>query len=208
MYNKIPKLVANIPLSCQEHFSYIYLPIKFPGQVKPTLEPRIECLNFIIGRACSDFIGEYGLDAYMGQYIYLTAKNQYQANGPFNRPGWHSDGFRTNDIQYIWSNKQPTIFNKSEFNLSDDDSISMIEMQEQALPENDYTFSNFDLLRIDQYSIHRVADFEIGVRFFIKISFSKDIYALQGNSINYGLNYKWEYTPRSTERNMPQTIAS
>lgn len=188
----------------EEFFSYTYLPIKLPdGQI--TVEPRLRVFNAIIGRAACDFIGAYGLDRYTNSYIYMTAKHLWQIEG-FNRKGWHSDGFGTDDISYIWYDKQPTIFNNTDFFLSNDDSLSMVEMEEQARPEFDYHYPNNSLIRMDQYSIHRVGDIESGPRCFVKICISKDIYNLKGNAINYDLDYQWEYRERKWDRNVPQNV--
>lgn len=207
LYNKTPKLISAFYPEVSEYFHYTYLPIKLPESSSLIYEKRLRVFDAIIGRACCDFVGEFGLDKYVDSYVYLTAKHQYQKSGSgFNRPGWHSDGFLTEDINYIWSNKQPTIFNNSDFTLSEDDILSMDEMEAQAKPENDFTFENNCLIRMDQFSIHKVAKYENGNRAFIKLSFSKDIYALKGNSINYDLDYKWNYEDRKSERNIPQKL--
>lgn len=207
IYNKRPKLLGQFFPHTEEYFSYTYLPIKLVGQTNPTVEKRLRVFNPIIGRAFCDFIGDFGLDRFVNSYAYLTAKHQYQKkNCGFNRPGWHSDGFGTQDISYIWSNKQPTIFNDSEFILSQDDILSMQEMDHQADPRNEYSYPNNSLLRMDQFSIHKVGEYEEGNRAFIKICISPDIYNLKGNSINYDLDYSWEYIDRNRERNVPQKI--
>lgn len=206
-YNKRPKNLGIFECNVQEFFSYTYLPIKLLGGAEPVIEERLKVFNNLIGRACCDFIGSFGLDSYVNSYVYLTAKHQYQREGNgFNRPGWHSDGFGTNDISYIWSNRQPTIFNSGSFFLSNDDVLSMKEMEEQAQPENNYSFDNNSLLRMDQFSIHRVAKYEGGNRAFVKICFSPDIYNLKGNSINYLLDYQWNYEERLKTRNIPQKV--
>lgn len=204
-YNKIPKNLGILECNVEEFFTYTYLPIKLVGQHNLTLEKRLHIFNPIIGRACCDFIGDFGLDRYVNSYVYLTAKHQYQRkDAGFNRPGWHSDGFMTDDISYIWSNNQPTIFNSSEFNLTMDDRKSMEEMEEQATQENNYQFPNNSLLRMDQFTIHRVGDILEGNRAFIKVCISTDQYRLLGNSRNHELKYQWEYHPRKQERNIPQ----
>lgn len=204
-YNKIPKHIGVFPCEVKEYFSYTYLPIKLAGQSELTIERRLQIFDKIIGRAACDFIGDYSLDRFVDSYVYLTAKHQYQKLGAgFNRPGWHSDGFLTNDISYIWYDKQPTIFNNSDFDLTQDDKLSMVEMEKQARPENNFEYQNNSLIRMDQFSIHKVAEYEEGNRAFVKICFSYDKYALEGNSINYELDYKWDYYPRLKTRNIPQ----
>lgn len=209
IYNKPPKLIGSFPLKVDEFFSYTYLPIKLADQSSPTVERRLQCFNSIIGRACCDFVGEFGLDRYVKSYVYLTAKHQHQRRGlGFNRPGWHSDGFLTDDISYIWYNSQPTVFNGGTFDLSADDLMSMEEMDEQANHLLNYSFPDNSLIRMDQFSIHRVGEFEEGKRAFAKICFSNDQYRLAGNSINYELDYSWEYIERRKERNVPQILQS
>mgnify|MGYP006921391136 CR=1 FL=1 len=205
LYNKPPLPIANIEINVSEFFKYLYLPIKLGDSAVISIEPRLDPICPIIGRACSDFVGKNGLDEFVQSYIYVTAKNEYQQKGQsFNRPGWHSDGFGTNDISYIWSNKQPTIFNGSNFDLCDDDTASMAQMEEQADERFNFTLPNNSLIRMDQFTIHRVGEPEEGVRCFVKIVFSRDQYKLIGNSVNYNLPYKWEYSPRRPERNIPQ----
>lgn len=213
-FTKLPKDLGIIPLNVEEYFTYLYLPVKLAhSNVNPYPEKRLEVFNPLIGKACCDFIGDFGLDRYVRSYVYLTTQHQYQPPGSgFNRPGWHTDGFGTDDVTYIWSNTQPTIFNSGPFKLSKDDVVSMSEMEEQADPLNNYTYPNDTLLRIDQHTVHKVAPYEQGNRVFFKLSISEDIYNLKGNSINHRLKdirpdkYNWQYVDRSLTRNVPQPI--
>jgi len=206
IYKKEPKNLGLIICDVREYFSYTYLPIKLVGQSALTIERRLKCVEAIAGRSACDFIGDFGLDRFVASNVYITAKHQYQRGGQgFNRPGWHSDGFGTDDISYIWSNRQPTVFNDAEFDLSRDDVKSMEEMDAQAHRGWDYTFADNSLLRLDQFSIHKVGDRQEGNRAFVKICFSPDQYRLKGNSINYDLDYQWEYQERQKERNIPQS---
>jgi len=205
IYDKEPENIGIFPVDVSEFFSYLYLPIKLSGQSELTIESRLGPLKSLIGTICCDFVGTNGLDALVDSYVYVTAKNLYQEAGTsFNREGWHSDGFGTDDISYIWSNKQPTIFNRTRFDLSRDEIFSMAEMTQQAVASNNYTFPNGTLIRMDQFTIHKVGLPEQGVRCFLKVVFSKDQYKLKGNSINYLLDYKWDYKDRVTGRNVPQ----
>lgn len=205
IYQKPPKNLGTKECHVEEYFSYTYLPIKLIGQSQLTFERRLDCFGPIMGRCACDFIGDFGLDRFVNSYVYLTAKHQYQRAGQgFNRPGWHSDGFGTGDISYIWSNKQPTVFNDGPFSLVEDDAFSMQQMEHQADESKSYTFPNNSILRMDQFSIHRVGEFAEGNRAFIKLCFSPDQYRLKGNSINYELDYHWDYLDRKKERNIPQ----
>jgi hypothetical protein len=207
-HGDLPVYLGLHEIECEEMLYYQYLPIKLSGQVEPIMEQRLKCFEKIIGEICCDFVGEFGLDRFIDSYIYLTAKKMYQKNGcSFNRKGYHSDGFLTNDINYIWSDKNPTVFNFTDFNLTLNDEVSLKEMKEQADEEKIETYPENSLLRLDQYNIHRVSEIKgLYLRTFIKVSFSKDKYDLKGNSKNYLLNYDWKMRERQINRNIPQKL--
>jgi len=212
-YGKSPVYLGQFIVEDKEMMHYQYLPIKFPVTKKFYfyydffLEERLQQFLEIIRTAIEDFEKTFGADRLKESYIYLTAKRQYQRKDKFfNRAGYHSDGFMTDDINYIWCDKNPTVFNNSGFNLCKDDQLSLHQMKQQALKHNDHVYPVNSLLRLDQYSIHKVnEEIEEGLRTFVKISFSKDKYDLEGNSHNYELDYNWEMKPRNKSRNIPQT---
>jgi hypothetical protein len=205
-YGELPKQIGTCEIECKEMMFYQYLPIKLIGEHLVSYEPRLRCFDQLVGVICCDYIGTFGLDRYVDSYVYLTAKYMYQKEGcSYNRPGWHSDGFMTDDINYIWYDKDPTTFNCTEFNLSQDDMLSLKEMKEQWEIRNNKTYPNNTILRLDQYNIHRVGPISTGMRAFIKVSFSKDKYDLIGNAHNYLLDYNWEMKPRKEQRNIPQS---
>lgn len=208
-YGSKPKDLGVIEIDCPEMLFYQYLPIKLIGQTEPIVEERLKCFEPLIGSCCCDFVADYGLSRYMDSFVYLTVKRLYQGKGySFNRKGYHSDGFLTDDINYLWSNSLPTVFNFGNFDLSLDDDTSMAEMEKQAKKENEFTYPQGSLLRLDQFVIHKVSDEEIeGMRTFVKVSFSKDKYDLTGNAKNYLLDYNWEMRERQNKRNIPQQIA-
>lgn len=199
-----PIVIGEFRANCSEMMFYQYLPIKLAGHTKPIMEDRLSCFSELIGMILCDFIGVYGLDKYIESNIYLTAKNLFQKKDcSYNRMGYHSDGFMTNDINYLWCNKFPTVFNIGEFDITPDDTLSLQDMEEQALPENDISFPENSVVRITQDHIHRVAQVtEDGLRAFVKVSFSTGIFNLKGNSHNYMLNYKWDMIDRALQRNM------
>lgn len=207
-YGDLPNLIGNISVEVEEMMYYQYLPIKLKSQTTPTIEERLSCFQDIIGVILCDFVGVFGLDRFVSSYVYLTVKRKYQVNNcSFNRKGYHSDGFLTSDINYIWCDENPTEFNTSDFNLTLDDSISLDEMDAQAEPSKVVTFKKNDLLRLNQFNIHRVPDNDgVHMRTFMKVSFSDDKYDLKGNSINHLLDYKWDMRDRKKERNIPQQI--
>lgn len=207
-YGDLPTDLGVYNVNCNEMLFYQYLPIKLNDSISIQYEERLKCFEWLISSVANDFIKKFGFNEYKDSYIYLTAKHLFQSpNCSFNRPGYHSDGFLTDDINFIWSNNNGTIFNKTEFNLTLDDNISIKEMQSQALKQNEVYYKEGSILRLDQFNIHKVKEIETPcLRTFVKVSFSKDKYDLIGNSHNHLLNYKWDMKERKPERNIPQSV--
>jgi len=207
-YGSLPKYLGTHKIQCEEMLFYQYLPIKLKNQTELIFEERLKCFEKLIGNICCDFVGEYGLNRFVTSYIYITAKKMYQVNGcSFNRKGYHSDGFLTDDINYIWSDKNPTVFNYSSFKLTQEDTISLYEMDKQANKKTIKIYPENSLLRLDQFNIHKVNENkELVLRTFVKVSFSSDKYDLKGNSKNYLLDYDWKTRDRGLERNIPQQL--
>ena len=205
-YGQLPKVIGHTEVNCPEMMFYQYLPIKLSGSADVKVEKRLLYFDTIIGKILCDYIGTFGLDMFFNNNIYLSCKRMWQdKNIQFNRAGFHSDSFMSEDINYLWSDSDPTIFNKSNFRLTQDDSFSLIQMTQQARKVNDVTYPNNSILRLNQYVIHKVNDqIDSGhMRTFVKVSFSKDRYDLIGNAHNYELDYNWEMKPRKVERNIP-----
>lgn len=204
-YGDLPLSLGIYEAKVGEMFFYQYLPIKLAGDIKPIYEDRLKPFDLMISTICCHFIGEYGLNKYRDNYIYVSAKNLFQRpNCEFNRHGWHSDGFLTDDVNYIWSNSTPTVLCEYPFELTLDHEKSLAEMEKQAELGNQSQAKENELLMLTQFNIHRVAIAEKAeVRAFLKVSFSSDQYNLIGNSINPLLNYNWEMKPRQIERNHP-----
>lgn len=212
-YGQLPIVVGKYEPRVREMMFYQYLPIKLSSSgnlPSHNLEERLAVYDELIGGACCDFVGTFGLDRFVDSYVYLTAKRLFVSpDYNMNREGWHSDGFMTNDINYIWSDCVPTVFNKSDFDLTQNDKLSLAQMEEQALPQNNVVYPDKSLLRLDQFVIHKCGEITKGtMRTFVKISISTDAYDLDGNSINYRLDYSWKHNMRKREldRNIPQNV--
>lgn len=213
-YGNYPKVIGTFgehKVTANEMMFYQYLPVKNTGEIGLFInEDRIKPFEDIILKSCLDYMNSYGRKAFQKAYVYVTIKNLYQHAGghSFNREGWHSDGFLTDDVNYIWCNNTPTEFNMGDFNITLEDIQGMRDMNAQAKDKNNFIYPPNTLLRLDQYVIHRVAETkESGMRAFVKVSISKDRYDLIGNSIN-DINKNWKMKPRSVERNVPQTHIS
>lgn len=201
-YGQEPTIIRRINLIPSEMCFIQYLPIAMATSegLGPTIEvpKNLEWVWPLVVRTVND------CNEVVGNYIYLTVKHLYVTpNNMGNRPGWHSDGFGTDDINYIWCDKYPTEFCIQDFSISEDCETSLIEMESQALESNIVTYPENTLLRLDKYNVHRTPIVGEGYRTFVKISISKNRYNLQGNSHNYLFAYDWEMVVRSDIRNHP-----
>lgn len=175
---------------------YQYLPIKMAGALENFHIPVQ--LNWI-----RQFIQYLEFDPHT-DFIYVSVKHLFVTpNNMGNRPGWHSDGFGSDDVNYIWSDKFPTQFCLQEFTLTEDHTESLKELQRQALNKNIVDYGENAFVRIDRWNIHRPPVEGTGFRTFLKFSVSKNRYNLQGNSHNYLMDYDWKMIPRAAERNHP-----
>lgn len=187
-----PEILANVVLEPSEMCFIQYMPIRMPRSVvriPRSLQWIFKLLPFV----------EYGND----DYLYLTVKYLYVTpDNMGNRPGWHSDGFGTGDVNYLWCDSYPTEFCIQDFELSDDCVLSLAEMERQAKDENVKTFGVNTLMRVDNRHVHRVPlTTKPGFRTFVKLTVSKDRYNLKGNAHNYLFDYKWEMHDREVWRN-------
>lgn len=207
-YGQKPEILGEFEVPIEEMMFYMYLPIKLKNGVIKVPE-RLKFLMGIITEVTADFQCTYG-DAIRDKYIYLTVKNIFVTpDNPGNRPGWHCDGFGTEDINYIWTNKYPTIFNIDEMELSQDCNTSMQQMVENCDPKNNISYPENTLMRLNEFNIHKSPKIEEpGIRAFVKISFSDDKYNLKGNSKNYLLDYNWKMYDRDEVRNHPSNKES
>lgn len=193
-YGQAPQVIGEFLLEPSEMCLVQYLPIIIPG-VGMSVPENLEWVSPMFA----------SIEVDMDDYVYLTVKNVYESDGKCsNRPGWHSDGFGTDDINYIWCDRCPTEFAVQDFLLSADCIDSLREMDEQVRKEGITTYPINHLLRLDQSVIHRSPEhFQAGMRAFVKISVSKNKYNLKGNAHNYGLDYQWVMHERGVERNHP-----
>jgi hypothetical protein len=207
LYGKLPDDLGEIDISPTEMCFWMYTPISLPGQARYVLPDNLKQFAPIVSHAKWARVGQFE-DA----YVYLTAKTLW-VEGSYigNRPGWHSDGFGTDDINYIWCDRAPTEFVKTETPLSDDCDLSMRQMaaigKAHEIAGRIFTYPDKHLLRLDQRVIHRSpAAFPAGMRTFVKVSLSADRYDLIGNSRNHSLpGSDWPLVPRRLERNHPQS---
>lgn len=199
MFSREPTVLGQFQIDCPELMFVQYMPIAMPG--KSFRLPR----NLMCFLPLLEAIPAGQIDPFT--YVYLTAKRLFVGpNCLGNRPGWHTDGFGTDDINYIWSDSMPTEFCIQEFTLSDDHDLSLAQIEQQVQPwcENIKTYPVGSLLMLDSSIVHRVASMTTeGYRTFVKISVSRERYNLIGNAHNYLFDYDWPMVERQAARNHP-----
>ncbi len=210
LHSNTPDIICPFTVPTKEYMQYLYMPIRIKGKPGFHLEKRLEFLRpFIV--SCNEY--EYYHHSYremFRKYVYVTIKQTFVPKGiEQNRPGWHSDGFGTDDVNYVFVDKWPTEFLLGDIEVRNDDSLSMIDMNNYAdrNPGCIYQPDAGFVYRLDQNHVHRTVPAEKdGVRTFIKITFSDHKYAQEGNTHNYELDYDWSLSPRKEERNQPHLV--
>jgi len=206
IYGARPVDLGLIDLSPTEMMFWLYCPIKVPASEFFYLPPNLKQFEPLVLAAMKDALESR---SWHGHYAYITAKTLFSTpEKPGNRPGWHSDGFLTEDINYIWCDANPTVFwgSNKKYAFSAHHEFSLSEMEELCEKDkpNHFTLPVKHLLRLDQTVLHKVStDITPGVRTFVKISVSKYQYALLGNSVNHELQLPWVYQDRKNVRNCP-----
>jgi hypothetical protein len=204
----LPKDLGLIDLDPSEMMFWMYLPISPAQNHEHRLPDNLRTFDPIVRAVRDDCPSAFFL-----RYVYLTVKTLW-VEGSYigNRPGWHIDGYGTNDVNYIWADRAPTEFMNvfPMFDLSDDCDLSMAQMAVMGETMFDHLFGPFrfpdkHLLRLDNKVIHRSpVAFEPGMRTFVKVSLSHDRYNLKGNSVNHQIpSTHWPLIERGTTRNHP-----
>lgn len=203
IYGTAPIDLGLIDLDPKEMLFWLYCPIKLANSYNIYIPDNLLQFQPIVDAVMADV----DVSRWHRDYVYLTAKNVWTTpDNTAQRPGWHCDGFMTDDLNYIWQDREPTLFWEEPelVELAQDHTESMHAMETFArlFPEKQRTYPLKHLLRLDQTVIHRVADFSgAGMRAFVKVSVSQHPFNLVGNSINHQLAPDWHYAHRSAERN-------
>lgn len=199
IYGALPDDLGLIDISPTEMMFWLYCPISTPRECTTLPE------NLVQFRPIIDRVKRDDVERYCSSYVYLTAKTLW-VSGDYigNRPGWHSDGFGTDDVNYIWYDHAPTEFYEGRFRLPDDCDDSMAIMEKLAHGRPIITHPAKHLLKLTPAVIHRSpVGFPTGMRTFVKVSISSERYNLEGNSVNHLLTERWPLLPRVAERNHP-----
>lgn len=208
LYGLKPIDLGLVDMSPKEMMFWLYCPVKDDAASEELVIPaNLEQFIPLFERIAEAGFGH----SLMDRYVYITAKTLWVTpDNPGNRPGWHSDGFMTDDLNFIWSDSNPTVFWEPPMDewvhFTQHHTDSLQEMENRCEPDvkNHVTYPNKHLLLLDETVIHKVAPVvKPGVRTFVKISVSRHKYNLVGNSINHELDLDWTYDERQEERNHP-----
>lgn len=216
-YGARPHPIGHHTIDWHEMLHYLYLPIKIPAwdqtgsaaEADIVMPRRLEMLRPLVEAAWDDYVsGGHGtrMPAAADTYVYLTVRRGWATpDNPLNRPGWHTDGFGSDDLNYIWADVHPTRYAVQDFELKADDVESMRQMEAQVRPDRIEEGLPEWLYGLDPYVVHAtpVIPPPGTMRSFAKISFSPHRYNLLGNSHNHDLAYDWVMHNRTALRNDP-----
>tara|TARA_R110000782_G_scaffold172548_2_gene264143 strand:+ start:827 stop:1435 length:609 start_codon:yes stop_codon:yes gene_type:complete len=193
-----PINIGKFTTTCKELMYVLYMPVRLAGQYTITVPKSLAGYTDLVKMA----LAYEGCKA-EGKYVYLTVKSLWvESHCVGGRPGWHADGFGTDDINYVWVNRGSTEFCNQRFDLSDDHNFSLVQMEAQARQENIIQYPELDVIRIDASNIHRCPEnASSGYRTFARVSISNNKYNLAGNAHNHDISYNWTMNERSLERN-------
>lgn len=207
----LPVDLGEFNIHSPEVMYYLYLPIKEPGEHECKLpDERLEFIRPLISRLWMDDSARYERD-----FLYATIKKMFVGGGvTANRPGWHCDGFLSDDLNYVWYDCVPTVFIEGQFSITPDHTESLREFEQQCEqsssiwdkhPTKLVVYPNKHLLKLDDRVIHKVETNvpEQVMRTFVKLTLSKERFNLKDNSRNPLLPYSGELYDRSVVRNNP-----
>jgi hypothetical protein len=205
-YGEAPVNLGEFIVDLPEFMHYQYLPV-FMGRRSGysmaesiKLPKNLYCLYNMI-RGTMFYTG----DTY--RYVYVTAKKGWATpDNPLNRPGWHCDGFGTDDMNFIWWSGPGTLFAVQDFHdISNDHEISIRQFSNQICVDQVKVYRDKQLFALNPYVVHSTPYIASPgcMRQFVKISLSNHRYNLEDNSHNYLFDYNWEMVKRDTIRNDP-----
>lgn len=217
-YGKAPVLLGQFDITLPEVMYYLYLPVfmddystALPSMQEIRLPPNLECTRDLIRFCMTTQARRY-------RYAYISARKGWATpDSPLNRPGWHCDGFGTDDLNFLWWRGPGTRFATGDFGtISDDHKISMLQFA-RRIDEATSFLAPSQLIKVDSdkpatflygvdpYVVHATPSLkEGGMRQYIKVSLSDHRYDLYNNSHNYLFDYDWPMRDREATRNDPR----
>lgn len=201
VYGKMPQFLGQFDIDLSEVMYYLYLPVVMHARYWDVRLPgNVKCCLPLIERAMATTKRSF-------EYVYLSARKGWATpDNPLNRPGWHCDGFGTDDVNAVYWVGAGTRFASQAFtDISTDHVKSMQQFEEQVKLEKVVTFPEKGLYLLDPSIVHAtpVIKHPGGMRQYIKVSLSNEKYNLENNSHNYLFDYQWPLHHRDVIRNDP-----
>lgn len=205
VYGKLPVYLGHWGLSLREVMYYLYLPIRMrAGPADIRMPENLSMFRGVVNYAIN-YVEKVYRRSY--EYIYISARKGWATpDNPLNRPGWHCDGFGTNDLNFVWWQGPGTRFAHQAFDgICSDHNRSMRQFDEQVIPESVVSYPAGGLFEINPSVVHSTPIIQPPgcMRQYVKISMSDNRYNLENNSHNYLFDYDWEMHPRDVIRNDP-----
>ena len=189
---KPPCVVANYDVSGLEFCNIVYMCVKQAGSSEYQIPENIrDLIEQIIPDIYSLSPNLYNDD--WTKYCYVTIKKMFiQPHTLGNREGWHIDGFKSDQENFIWSDSDavPTEVSLGDFELTNDHNKSLTEMLEQSCNNFNLQLESNRLYMLDQECVHRPTLNKTNtsvLRTFIKVTYSKELFNCIGNAWNYKL---------------------
>lgn len=202
VYGKLPEYLGTFEFQLSEVMYYLYLPVCMDNWDDIRLPENVQVCKKVI-LAAMDYADRQKKHY---RYVYLSARKGWAtADNPLNRPGWHCDGFGTDDLNFVWWDGAGTRFANQEFEgIVSDHNRSMTQFNEQVKISKIVTYPQHGLYCIDPSVVHDTPVItQPHMRQYVKVSMSDHPYNLENNSHNYLFDYSWPLHSRDEIRNDP-----
>jgi hypothetical protein len=201
-----PRHIAEVKTNLAEVMYYLYLPVVIERS-DVRLPQNVECCREIIHRSILAASQHERASYPHYTYVYLSARKGWATpDNPLNRPGWHCDGFGTDDLNYVWWVGPGTRFAIQNFtDISSSHTRSLEQFEEQIIPEKVVSYAERNLYELTPEVVHATPVIAAPgcMRQYVKVSLSNERYNLENNSHNYLFDYAWPLHSREITRNDP-----
>jgi hypothetical protein len=198
-----PLNLGGFEIDLPEVMYFLYLPVMMYGDRKDIrLPPPVKVCRRMVSTAI-EFCRGTGR---FYRYAYLSARKGWATpDNPLNRPGWHCDGFGTEDMNFVWWTGPGTRFAVQQFQVEKNHLTSLDQFEQQIDHQSVITPEARRLYAISPSVVHATPIIAAPgcMRQYIKVSLSNERYNLEDNSKNWMFDYDWPTHPRSIIRNDP-----
>lgn len=203
-----PTDLGTLTIEGWDEFCFVQdMPVKLAGEPAVRVPHALSFASTFVAMVHAYLFEKYG-DGWVNlRYLYLCAKHTIVDRGHTQtRPGWHTDGYGSDDLSFLWCDAVPTMFLKQAMRLPEDDELAMERMNALADTDNLERGLINRVYGMDDTVIHAPSQAHyVQPRRFLKLSVSRYPYNLAGNARNPLLPTPWEPTrERGTGRNCPE----